>query len=380
MCHGTKIFTIFATFFMKGKRIHIICFLYVLLMALGTSAQTGGHSVYNFLSYSYASRVTALGSGLISVYDDDPTLLMVNPSFIGARHSNTLALDFTNYFANTNYASALYSYTFPKAGSFAIEARYVNYGKFTGTDESGVETGDFSVNDVALTLGWGRELSPHFSIGADLKLVYCGYEMYHSFGLAVDVAGSYFNKEKNLSLTLLAKNIGTEVKPFYPGNLERLPFDLQFALSQRLAHVPIRYHISLHSLYRWNMNYYGADNPFMESDALTNELLYPSKTSQFFDNFFRHIIFGLEIEPSKYFSIQLAYNHNIHQEMKVLARHSMAGFSYGFMLNIKGLRFGFSRLQYAPGAAPNCVNLALNFEEISQWKKKDNPKKLERMP
>ncbi len=58
----------------------------------------------------------------------------------------------------------------------------------------------------------------------------------------------------------------------------------------------------------------------------------------------------------------------------------MAGFSYGFMLNIKGLRFGFSRLQYAPGAAPNCVNLALNFEEISQWKKKDNPKKLERMP
>ncbi|MCR4964187.1 MAG: type IX secretion system protein PorQ [Bacteroidales bacterium] len=364
---------------MKGKRIHIILFFSLLLIGANGYAQTGGRSVYNFLSYSYASRVTALGSGLISVYDDDPTLLMVNPSYIGARHHNTLALDFTNYFAGTNYASALYSYTFPKAGSFAIEARYVNYGKFTGTDESGVTTGNFSVNDVALTLGWGRELSQHFSIGANLKFVYCGYESYHSFGLAADVASSFFTKDKNISLTLLAKNIGTEVKPFYAGNLERLPFDLQLAFSQRLAHVPIRYHISLHSLYRWNMNYYGADNPFMETDALTNTLIYPSKAKQFFDNFFRHIIFGLEIEPSKYFSIQLAYNHNIHQEMKVLARHSMAGFSYGFMLNIKGLRFGFSRLQYAPGAAPNCVNLALNFGELAKWKKSDNPKKLKKM-
>ncbi len=335
--------------------------------------------MYNFLSYGYASRITALGSGLISVYDDDPTLLMVNPSLIGVRHHNTLSLDFTNYFASTNYAAALYSYTFPKAGSFAIDARYVNYGKFIGTDETGAETGNFSVNDLALSVGWGRELSPHFTIGAALKLIYCGYESYHSFGIAADVAGSYFNTENRLSLTLLAKNIGTEIKPFYPGNLERLPFDLQFALSQRLAYVPIRYHISLHSLYRWNMNYYGADNPFMETDALTNTLIYPSKVSQFFDNFFRHIIFGIEIEPSKYFSIQLAYNHNIHQEMKVLSRHSMAGFSYGFMLNIKGLRFGFSRLQYAPGASPNCINLSLNFEEMSKWKKNNKPQKLERV-
>lgn len=359
-------------------RKHFALGIFICLCWLSGFAQTGGGSVYNFLNFSYSSRLTALGNSLISVHDDDPTLIMVNPSSIGLRHSNSLSLNFTNYFGRTNYASALYSYTFPKAGSFAAEIRYVGYGTFQGMDEAGLETGSFSANDIAVTLGWGRELSPNFSIGANLKLIFCGYEMYNSFGLAVDVAGSYYNPDKRLSLTLLAKNIGSELKTFSPGNFERTPFDLQFALSQRLEHVPFRYHISLHHLYRWNMNYYGADNPFMETDAMTNTLVYPTKTAQFFDNFFRHINFALEIEPAKFLSFQLAYNHNIHQEMKVLARSSLAGFSYGFMLNIKGVQFGFARQHFAPGAAPNCFNLSLNFNELSKQHQENKQKKLSR--
>ncbi len=360
------------------KRIIVLGYL-IVLGSLSVFAQTGGRSIYNFLDFSYSTRLTALGNNLISVYDDDPTLLSLNPSFIGERHSNSLALNFTNYFGQTNYASALYTYTFPKVGSFAAELRYVGYGTFQGMDELGTETGTFSANDVALTLGWGRELSPNFSIGANLKLVYCGYESYHSFGFAADVAGSYFNPDKQLSLTLLAKNLGTEIKPFVAGNHQWAPFDLQLALSQRLKHVPIRYHISLHHLYRWNMNYYGSSNPFLQTDAITGQLIYPSKVSQFFDNFFRHIVFGLEIEPSKYFSLQLAYNHNIHQEMKVVARGTVAGLSYGFMVNVKGIRVGFARQHHAPGATPNCFNLALNFNELSKLHQEKKSKKLQRV-
>lgn len=343
-----------------------------------TWAQMGGRNVYNFLNISYSSRLTALGGNLISVHDDDPTLLMMNPSFINPRTHNSLALDFTDYFTNSDCASAMYSYSFPKAGSFALEMRHVGYGQFQGTDETGMETGNFLAGDYALTLGWGRELSPNFSIGASLKMVFCDYEQYNSFGLAVDVAGSYFNPDKRLSLTLLAKNIGSEIKPFTPGNYEYLPFDLQFAMSQRLEHLPVRYHISLHSLYRWNMNYYGKDNPFLQTNALDGTLIYPTKISQFFDNFFRHFVFGIEIEPSKYFSLQLAYNHNVHQEMKVLARSSMAGFSYGFMINVRSIQFGFARIHYAPGATPNCFNFALNFDEMSKLHQERKGKKLER--
>lgn len=359
---------------MIRKRIGLFWF-----MMCGTvviSAQTGGNSVYNFLNFSYSPRLSALGNNLISVHDEDATLLIMNPSSIGLRHHNSLSLDFTDYFTNSNCASALYSYTFPKVGSFAVEFRWVGYGSFTGTDATGNETGKFSAGDYAFTLGWGRQLNPHFSIGANLKLIFCQYESYNSFGLAVDVAGSYYNEAKKLSLTLLAKNIGSELKNFTPGNFERLPFDLQFALSQRLAHIPVRYHISLHSLYRWNMSYYGKDNPFLESDAITGKLKYPTGTTQFFDNMFRHVVVGLEIEPIKYFSIQFAYNHNIHQEMKLVSRYTMAGFSYGFMLNFDFMQIGFSRLHYAVGATPNYFSLTLNFDKTSNVHRNLKTKKL----
>ena len=135
----------------------------------------------------------------------------------------------------------------------------------------------------------------------------------------------------------------------------------------------------MHSLYRWNVNYYGDGNPFLQTDAFTNTIKYPSKAAQFFDNFFRHIIFGIEIEPVRYFSIQAAYNHNIHQEMKVVARNSLAGFSYGFDVKVKGIRFGFSRLHYALGATPNCFNFALDFGELSKMHQENKAKKLQRM-
>lgn len=352
-----------------------------LLMATGLQlkAQTGGKFVYNFLKFNYSSRIMALGSNLISVHDDDPSLILVNPSYISERHHNNLALNFTDYFTKSTAIAASYSYTFPKAGSFAIGIYGLNYGSFRGADENGNETGQFSAGDYALVIGWGRELSPNFSIGANLKTIFSFYDSYFSAGMAVDLAGSYYNEKKKLSLTLLAKNIGVQMKAYSPGDHELLPFDLQLAFSQRLQHVPVRYHITLHSLYRWNMSYYGLDNPFIQTDAITGEPQYPSKVAQFADNFFRHFVFGLEIEPSKYFSIQLAYNHNVHQEMKVISRKSMAGFSYGIQLDIKGVRVGFSRQHYAVGATPNCFDLAFDFGELARTNKERKARKLERI-
>lgn len=361
------------------KRRHLIIWICLLLNAgMRLNAQNGGNFIYNFLNLSYSSRVMGLGGNLISVHDDDPTLMLLNPSYISDRYHNSLALNFTDYFTKSNAIAASYSYTFPKAGSFTIGIYGLNYGSFRGADELGLETGTFSAADYALVIGWGRELSPHFSIGANLKTIFSFYEAYYSIGMVVDLAGSYYNEEKRLSLTLMAKNIGSQIASYAPGNYELVPFDLQFALSQRLQHIPIRYHITLHSLYRWNMSYYGRDNPFIQTDAISGEPQYPSKVAQFADNLFRHFVFGIEIEPIKYFSLQLAYNHNVHQEMKVLSRKSLAGFSYGLQLNIKGIRVGFSRQHYAIGATPNCFDLAFDFKELAKNSKERKTRKLER--
>ena len=361
---------------MQKKIVILIVILFFL--SYGLDAQIGGKNVYRLLDFNYSSRIASLGGGLISVFDSDPSMIISNPSFISKEHHNSLSFNFVDYFGNTAYASALYSHTFQKAGSFALEMRYIGYGTMTETDVYGKELGKFTAGDYCLTLGWGRWLNEHFSIGANFKSVLATYESYTSFGLAVDVAGSYYNPNKKLALSLLFKNIGSELKPFTSGNFERVPFDIQFAFSQRFAHLPVRYHFSLHSLYRWNMAYVGPENPIYPEDAI-NGIKYPSKVAQFFDNFFRHFILGIEIEPSKYFSLMVSYNHNRHQEMKIPQKGSMAGFSYGFFVNIHSLRIGFSRSHYAVGAVPNYITFACNIDELSILSKDNKQKKLKKV-
>lgn len=360
-------------------RKNAFCFLLVLCSVVTCMAQTGGRYVYNFLNYSFSCREAALGGGLISVRDEDPSLLFNNPSLISPDHHTSLLVNATDYFSNAAYGTAAYSHTFKKAGSMLFGVQFVNYGKFNGYDEAGNETGSFSAGDYAFHWGWGRRLDSCFSIGAALNLIYSGYESYHSFGFAVDVAASYYNADKRLSLTLMAKNIGSQLKPYTPGNYEPVPFDLQFALSQRLSHLPVRYHISLHSLYRWKMLNIGSYEPFCETDAITGDIRYPNKASQFFDNFFRHFTFGLEIMPVKQLSIFVSYNHNRHQEMKIPQGKSLAGFSYGFMINIQSIQIGFSRSHFAAGATPNYFTFACNIGHLSEMSKEKKVKKLQRL-
>ena len=65
--------------------------------------------------------------------------------------------------------------------------------------------------------------------------------------------------------------------------------------------------------------------------------------------------------------------------MRVVSRKSLAGFSYGLQLNIKGIRVGFSRQHYAVGATPNCFDLAINFNELAKNSKERKSRKLERI-
>jgi hypothetical protein len=355
-------------------------FLFLLLFVTQISfAQMSGNYAYNFVDYKFSARLAGLGGTLIAVRDNDPSLIMHNPSTIAPRFNSSLLVNATHYFAHTAYTSAMYSQTFNKIGSFAMEVRYAGYGTFVYTDEAGYELGTFSCNDMGLTLGWGRALDSAFSIGANWKMMYSGYERYSSFGMAVDVAGSYYNQKNNYVLAILLRNIGGELKPFKSGEHRWAPFDIQLAFSQQLKFVPVRYHISLHSLYKWEMGYVGPNDPMVEIDALSGEPKYPSKFSRGVTNFFRHINFGLEILPAKYLSLFVSFNYDQNCAMRIPQAKSMAGFAYGFQLDINSIQFGFSRSHYAPGATPNFFTFSLNINDLSELSKTKNKKRLERV-
>ena len=360
---------------MRIRRIYTILLLWLSLPVAGW-AQVGGNYIYNFLNFNTSSRQAALGGTLLAVYDEDPSLILYNPSMIGQRHHTALEVSAVDYFSNAAYGSAMYSHTFKKAGSFAFGMQFVNYGKFTMTDESGYDQGYFHAGDYAATVAWGRQLDSSFSIGADLKLIYSAYESYQSFGLAVDVAASYVNKKKQLALSLLARNIGSPIVNYVPGQFEKIPFDIQLAFSQKFKFMPVRYHISLHHLYRWDMRYVGDKDPLLEYDVMAESYIYPSKTALFFDNLFRHFTFGIEIIPVKYLSLYVSYNHNRRQEMYIPQKRTLAGLSYGFMIDIHSIRIGFSRCHYAKGAVPNFFNFSVNINELAKISNEKKERKL----
>ncbi len=330
-------------------------------------SQSGGKHAYEFLNLTNSSRLVALGGNFSSAFDDDISLALSNPSIISESINNQLLLNYVDYFSDINFGYISYSKTFEKYGSFAASMQYVNYGTFTEADETGEILGDFSAGDMALTLGWGRALHPNFSVGANLKSIYSSYYLYNSFGLAVDVAGTYHNPEHLFSTSLLVKNIGSQIKPYNIGYTEPLPFEVQLAMSKKLEHVPLRFYLLLHNLQKYDITYNDA-SAGKKYDPFTGLEIAPSKVEDAANKLMHHVVLGVELSPTKSFALRLGYNYHRRKEMIVDSRLSTVGISWGFGFKVYKFAFSYARSAYHLAGSPNVITITTN---ISDFYKKD---------
>ena len=345
------------------KKFKILFILgFIILINFKSYSQTGGNNTYEFLNLTSSSRVAALGGNFLSVYDHDITLAVSNPSLITEGMSNHLALSFVDYYDDINYGFAAYSKTFPSIGSWAASIQFIDYGKFKRADYAGNLNGEFSANELAFNVGWGRSLDSNFSIGANLKAISSSLESYNSFGLAVDVAGTYNNPENNFTTSLIFRNIGAQIVSYYSGGTGPLPFEIQLGLSKRLQHVPFRYSILLTNLQKWDLTYSAPD---LETSGVFQENS-RDKTgvADFADKLMRHIVVGGELYIGKNFTVRLGYNYKRRQEMKVESRVSTIGFSWGFGIKISRFHFNFSRSTYHLVGSPNYITITTNLSEL----------------
>lgn len=321
--------------------------------------QLGGSQAFSFLNLPNSARIAALGYNFVAIDDADLSIALNNPSLLTSEMNNDIVLNYVDNFADVNYGFVSYSRTFDKLGSFAASVQYINYGSFTYTDETGEMSGEFTGNEFATVLGWGRRLDSSFSIGANLKAISSTFETYNSLGLAVDVAGSYHNTDKGLVLSLVGRNIGRQLTTFTPGNVEPLPLEIQLGFSKKLIHLPFRYSILLTNLQKWDLTY--TDPADDNIDPFTGELKTKSKAGEFADKAMRHVVFGGEFLPTKNFSIRLGYNYQRRQEMKLESKRSTVGFSWGFGFKISRFNFSYARSAYHLAGSPNFISLGVNL-------------------
>lgn len=331
-------------------------------------AQIGGDNTYEFLTLSPSARTTALGGNLITVMDSDLSLAYQNPALLNESMHRQVALNQSSHFAGIGQGYLAYGHHFEKPG-FTAQAgvQYIHYGQFQATNAQGQQQGTFRASEYAVNLGASYQTGERLRFGANIRSIFSYLESYSSTGLAADLATHYRDTAKQVGLSIVFRNIGSQLSTYNRDkNFEPLPFDLQIGFSKKLRYLPFRFSIIGHNLHRWNIRY---DDPDLEEETLpfTNNNDPQAETGTTFgdqvDNFFRHLIFNGELlfGEQEGFVLRFGYNHLRRAELSVRNLRSFAGLSLGFGMKIKRFRFNYGFGSYHIAGAAHHFGLSFQW-------------------
>lgn len=309
-----------------------------------TFAQESG-STLTMLTLPTSSHVAALGGENISAIDDQPGIAIHNPALLANTDVNLVGLQFMSYADEAKWMGAQYSHAFTERHTGVAFAHYMGYGSMTETDNAGNVIGSFSPKDILLGVGYSYLLSDNWSGGANLKMGYSKIAEYSSLALAVDLGINYVDFEKDLSVSMVMRNIGAQVKTF-DGMVERVPFNLQAGFTKGLAHLPVKFNVTLTDLTRWKKSHYYC--PEGEKMKFTKLAL-------------NHVVFGVEVKPTDYLYVAAGYNFRRANELKAAGSGHMAGLSVGAGLSLHKFKLGLTWARYHKSTNSLMGNVAYSF-------------------
>ncbi|MDR1698805.1 MAG: type IX secretion system protein PorQ [Prevotellaceae bacterium] len=346
------------------KKIKIFLALLIVLLNAETGFAQAGRYAYSHLSLPPSAHVSALGGTNISLHDDDINFTLQNPALLTQKMHKAIALNATNYVADVFFGSVSGAWAFTGEHFVGVGVQFVDYGDFLHTDEYDNAYGNFTARDLAFHLMYAHRISPNITVGATMKPIYSSYQNYNSFALAFDMGANYFVEENDLSLGLVLKNIGFQFTGFYTDDdgdqyRERLPVELQFGVSKRLANAPFRVSATLVNLQRWDMSY---RNDAKQGSSLSNSNKQSGEDLSFLDNAIRHIVLGVDFIPNEQFFLTAGYNVRRAREMQVVHNRSFAGFSLGGGLKLHKFQLGFAFAQNHPKNNSLSFSVATNLQ------------------
>ena len=315
-----------------------------------------GTTAYQFLDVPVSSHVYALGGHNISIIDDDINLVEQNPALLGKEFDHQVGLNYMRYIGSTNFMGARYGQGIGEHGAFGVGIQYYGSGKMDATDVSGAITGSFNASDMAFTLTYSHDISDRLRGGISVKYIHSSYETDSAGAIAADLGINYYNPDNELSLSLVAKNLGGQVKKFND-KTDKLPWDIQIGVSKGLGSSPFRLSLTAFNLTKWKSPYYEPSDKNNTSSDLV-------KKDKFASNLFRHLVFGLEYMPSERIYIAAGYNYKTRTDMSTYKRNFLSGFSIGGGMKVKAFGFGVAFAQPHSGATTFMFNLTTSIGEL----------------
>lgn len=299
-------------------------------MAIAAKAQDS-RTGYNFLRLPVSAHAAALGGDNISIIEDDESMIFNNPALLSSVSDKTINLNYMNYMSGANTASAAFNRIIKERASVAASAQFIDYGKMKEMDENNVQTGEFSAKDISIAGYFSYMLTERIAGGITAKFVTSYIGDYNSIAMGIDLGLNYYDPEKEWSVSLVAKNLGGQMKA-YDDQYDRMPIDVQLGASKRFAHMPFRLSATLVDL---------------------NHLDY---------KFINHLVMGADIIISPTIWVGVGYNFRRANEMKITeadgeSSHG-AGLSFGAGINLERFKLNLAYGKYHVSSSSILVNLA----------------------
>lgn len=302
-------------------------------MAATTKAQDS-RTGYNFLRLPVSAHAAALGGDNISIIEDDESMIFNNPALLSSVSDKTINLNYMNYMSGANTASASFNRIIKERASVAASAQFIDYGKMKETDENNIQTGEFSAKDISIAGYFSYMLTDRLAGGITAKFITSYIGDYNSIAMGVDLGLNYYDPEKEWSVSLVAKNLGGQMKA-YDDQYDRMPIDIQLGASKRFAHMPFRISATLVDL---------------------NHLDY---------KFINHLVAGVDIIISPKIWVGAGYNFRRANEMKITetdgeSSHG-AGLSFGAGINLERFKLNLAYGKYHVSSSSILINLAYSL-------------------
>lgn len=289
-------------------------------------------NIYEFLKLNTSPRAEALAGSFIT-NNDDVNVIFYNPAGINSIEGKPITFSYLKYISDIKLFTIAYSQEIENIGRFAAGIKYVNFGKFIRADKNGTKLGEFGVNDLAFTLGYGRTISPNLSLGANFNFIHSQISDYNSTGIAFDLGTQYSFPEEEIIIAASLRNYGTQLST-YMGVKEDLPLNLSIGVSKKLKRLPLRISLAFNKLN-------------VKEDKVGDRLT--------------KFAVGAELNLSKTITLRLGYDNEKRKDLKISTSTGLAGFNMGVGIVIKDYLIDYAFSSYGEIEAVHRIGISTSF-------------------
>ncbi len=326
----------------------------LLMPFFGMVRAQSGETIYPFLNLPTSVSASGVGGNTVSSQEKDLNLVFHNPAILSTEMSNGIEVGYMNYISDIQLGSAAYTRKINDRSAWMAGVRYINYGEMLWTNAQNDVLGTTYAGDLALTGAYSWQLSQYWRAGGSLSMIYSVMDEFTSIGLGVDLGLYYNNPAILFSAGFVLKNMGAEVVA-YDQTYEKMPWDVQFGLSKKFAHAPLRFTLTVQNLTKLSTSYL-AEAAITDGSAVDGENLA--------QKIFKHTLLGVEFVPSDNFLLSVGYNYRRLSELAIAQRTPFAGFTAGFSLKVKNARVGASFAKYHASGSSLQLTYGMDLSKV----------------